>query len=163
MSEPVLIDALSEAELEEIEHEVAHLPDRESAAIEALLIVQRHRGFVSDESLRGIARVLGMSSAQLDSIATFYNLVYRKPVGRHVIMFCDSVSCFVMGSERLCARLERHLGIVPGQTTPDGRFTLLPIVCLGACDRAPTMLVGERLIGPVDETQPLDRLLGEFE
>ncbi|MXW54872.1 MAG: NADH-quinone oxidoreductase subunit NuoE, partial [Gammaproteobacteria bacterium] len=86
MSESELVSALSVEEIAEIEEEISHLPDRESAAIDALMIVQRHRGWVSDESLYSLAQLLEMSSAELDSIATFYNLIYRQPVGRHVVM-----------------------------------------------------------------------------
>ena len=161
MSELNLIQTLSHEEIQAIETEIAHLPDRASAAIDALLIVQEHRGWVSDESLDAIARLLEMSSADLDSIATFYNLIYRKPVGRHVIMVCDSVSCYVMGCDKLCRQMEDKLGIKMGQTTPDERFTLLPIVCLGACDRAPVMQIDEVLIGPVAGDQ-LDQVLVRF-
>ncbi|MDP6375639.1 MAG: NADH-quinone oxidoreductase subunit NuoE [Pseudomonadales bacterium] len=162
MSEPAFIDVLSQAEIDAIEIEVAHLPDRPSAAIDALLIVQKHRGWVSDESLAAIARLLGMSAADLDSIATFYNLIYRKPVGRHVVMVCDSVSCYVMGGESLMMRIRRHLGIEPGETTEDGRYTLLPCVCLGACDRAPVIMVDDQLAGPLAESDVED-VLGAFE
>ena len=146
MAEPALIQQLSDEEVREIEEECAHLPDRQSAAIDAMMIVQRHRGWVSDESLAAIARLLGMSAAALDSIATFYNLIYRQPVGRHVVMVCDSVSCYVMGADELRKQVENHLGIQLGQTTKDSRFTLLPIVCLGACDKAPTMMIDDDLI-----------------
>ena len=154
MSEPAqdldgLIPTLSPEETAEIEAECAHLPNRESAAIDAMMIVQRHRGWVSDASLAAIAQLLGMSVAALDSIATFYNLIFRQPVGRHVVMVCDSVSCYVMGADKLRQHVENHLGIKLGETTADDRFTLLPIVCLGACDRAPTMMVDEDLIGDV--------------
>ena len=162
MSEPALIPVLSDAEVREIEGECAHLPDRKSAAIDAMMIVQRHRGWVSDESLGAIAHLLGMSVENLDSIATFYNLIFRKPVGRHVVMVCDSVSCYVMGADPLRKQIEAHLGIGMGQTTDDGRFTLLPIVCLGACDKAPTMMIGEELIENVDAEQ-LDDVFGRFE
>ncbi len=162
MSEPALIPVLSDAEVREIEEECAHLPDRKSAAIDAMMIVQRHRGWVSDESLGAIAHLLGMSVENLDSIATFYNLIFRKPVGRHVVMVCDSVSCYVMGADPLRKQIEAHLGIGMGQTTDDGRFTLLPIVCLGACDKAPTMMVGDELIENVDAGQ-LDAVFGRFE
>ena len=162
MSEPALIQVLSDAEVREIEEECAHLPDRQSAAIEAMMIVQRHRGWVSDDSLHAVARLLGMSAENLDSIATFYNLIYRKPVGRHVVMVCDSVSCYVMGADGLRKDVEEHLGIRLGETTEDDRFTLLPIVCLGACDRAPTMMVDEELIGDV-RTADLDKIFGRFD
>ncbi len=162
MSEPALIPVLTDAEVREIEEECAHLPDRKSAAIDAMMIVQRHRGWVSDESLGAIAHLLGMSVENLDSIATFYNLIFRKPVGRHVVMVCDSVSCYVMGADPLRKQIEAHLGIGLGQTTDDGRFTLLPIVCLGACDKAPTMMIGDELIENVDGEQ-LDAVFGRFE
>ncbi len=149
MAQPALIPILSDAEMREIEAECAHLPDRKSAAIDAMMIVQRHRGWVSDESLAAIARLLGMSVSNLDSIATFYNLIYRKPVGRHVVLVCDSVSCYVMGADGLRKQVEERLGIGFGETTEDDRFTLLPIVCLGACNRAPTMMVDDDLIGDV--------------
>ena len=162
MSEPALIPVLSDAEVREIEEECAHLPDRKSAAIDAMMIVQRHRGWVSDESLGAIAHLLGMSVENLDSIATFYNLIFRKPVGRHVVMVCDSVSCYVMGADPLRKQIEAHLGIGMGQTTGDGRFTLLPIVCLGACDKAPTMMVGDELIENVSAAN-LEEIFSSFE
>lgn len=161
MSTPEPIEALSQQELAAIEAEVEHLPNRESAAIEALQIVQNHRGWVSDASLDHIARVLGMSAAELDSIATFYNLIFRQPVGRHVVMVCDSVSCFVMGCDRSRAAVSAELGIEPGETTADGRFTLLPIVCLGACDKAPVMMVDDELVGNLHD-QDLASVFARF-
>ena len=162
MAEPALIQVLSDEELREIEEECSHLPDRPSAAIDAMMIVQRHRGWVSDDSLAAIARLLDMSIENLDSIATFYNLIYRKPVGRHVVMVCDSVSCYVMGADGLRKQVEEHLGIGLGETTPDDRFTLLPIVCLGACDRAPTMMIDEELFGDV-AAEKLGEIFARFE
>lgn len=160
MSESELVSALSAEEISEIETEISHLPDRQSAAIDALMIVQRHRGWVSDESLYALAQLLEMSSAELDSIATFYNLIFRQPVGRHVVMVCDSVSCYVMGADQLAKKVQDTLGIKFGETTEDGRFTLLPIVCLGACDRAPTIMIDKDLIGPVDDSSLKDVFAG---
>ena len=156
-----LIFALSAEETAEIVAEIAHVPEPASATIEALRIVQRHRGWVSDESVAAIARLLGTSSAAVDSVATFYNLIYRQPVGRHVVMFCDSVSCFVMGCDKLRVALEQKLDLALGETTPDGRFTLLPIVCLGACDHAPAMMIGEDLILDVTP-QMLDAVFARY-
>jgi NADH-quinone oxidoreductase subunit E len=132
---------LTAEEINEIEAEAAHYPRRDAVSIDALKIVQRHRGWVSDESLGDLAGYLRISRAELDSIATFYNLIFRKPVGRHIVMICDSVSCWIMGSDRMREHLHERLGIGMGETTPDNRFTLLPIVCLGCCDRAPAMMV----------------------
>lgn len=136
---------LSVEERKEIEAEAAHYPDRRAVCIEALMIVQRRRGWVSDEAVREIAAFLGMTPDEVDGVATFYNLVFRRPVGRHVVKVCDSVSCWVMGYETMRDHLEARLGIRFGETTPDGRFTLLPIVCLGVCDHAPAMMIGDML------------------
>jgi NADH-quinone oxidoreductase subunit E len=132
---------LTADEVREIDAELAHYEQPSAATIEALKIVQKHRGWVSDEAVQAIAGKLKTSAADVDAVATFYNLIFRKPVGRHVIFLCDSVSCWIMGYDSLRARLESRLGIKYGETTPDGRFTLLPICCLGTCDRAPAMLI----------------------
>ena len=155
---------LSAEELREIEHELAHYEQPSAATIEALKIVQKHRGWVPDDAVKAIAEKLKTSAADVDSVATFYNLIFRKPVGRHVIFVCDSVSCYVMGYDGLRARLERKLGIKYGQTTPDNRFTLLPICCLGTCDRAPAMLIDQTLhrdLETLDEAT-LDDLLAAY-
>jgi NADH-quinone oxidoreductase subunit E len=136
---------LTVEERDEIEAELTRYPTKEAVCIDAMKIVQRHRGWVSDESVRDIAELLEMSPADLDGVATFYNLIFRKPVGRHVVMLCNSVSCWILGYERMREHLISRLGIQFGETTPDDRFTLLPIVCLGACDHAPAMLVDNEL------------------
>ena len=140
---------LTEAERHEIEHEVAHYPDSRAASIGALKVVQQHRGWVPDEAIPQIAALIGMSAAELDGVATFYSLIFRQPVGRHVIKVCDSISCFLTGYEQVKQGLEKALGIGYGQTTADGRFTLLPICCLGACDRGATLMVDDDLHGNV--------------
>lgn len=136
---------LTPEERSEIEAEFPHYPTRQALSIDALKIVQRHRGWVSDEAIRDIAGLLRLSPTELDGVATFYNLIFRKPVGRHVILLCDSVSCWIMDYDGQRAHLEKRLGIQTGQTTPDNRFTLLPIVCLGCCDRAPAMMIDDDL------------------
>ncbi len=107
--------------------------------------VQRRHGWVSDESLKSLATLLDMTCEDLDGVATFYNLIFRRPVGRHVILLCDSVSCWIKGCDAMRGHLETRLGLTMGQTSADGRFTLLPIVCLGACDRAPVMMIDDDL------------------
>lgn len=139
------MDSLTEIEIGEIEREIQHLPDRQSAAIDALKIVQVHRGWISDNSLAAIAELLGMSVDELDGIATFYNLIYRQPVGETVILFCDSVSCWLMDGEKVCKKLSEKLEIEFGQTSADNKYTLLPVTCLGDCDHAPAMMVGDEL------------------
>ena len=140
-----MINTLSQQEIDEIEAEIKHLPDRQSAAIDALKIVQKHRGWVSDESLKATAKLLDMSVDELDGIATFYSLIYRYPVGEKVVMYCDSVSCWIMGCNSVRDQLKDKLQIEPGQTTEDGKYTLLPVTCLGDCDHAPAMMVGDDL------------------
>ncbi|RBM08264.1 NADH-quinone oxidoreductase subunit NuoE [Novacetimonas cocois] len=120
------------------------------ASVAALRLVQDRLGWISTAHLREVAALLGMSDDDLDGIATYFNLLFRRPVGRHVIMLCDSVSCWIMGREPLCAHLCRTLGIRPGETTADNAITLLPTVCLGHCDHAPAMLVDDALHGDVD-------------
>ncbi|MGF6847634.1 NADH-quinone oxidoreductase subunit E [Chitinophaga sp. W3I9] len=92
-----------------------------------------------------IAAILEMSTAEVDSVATFYNLIFRRPVGRHVILLCDSISCYVMGYTEIKQQLMDLLQIRYGQTTPDERFTLLPNACLGTCDHAPAMMIDNDL------------------
>lgn len=152
---------LSPDERREIEEEMARYPTPKAASIDAMRIVQRHRRWVSDEALFDIAELLDMSPDELDGIATFYNLIYRKPVGRHVILVCDSVSCWVMGYNRIRAHLEERLKIRYGETTPDERFTLLPIVCLGACDRAPVLMIDDDLHADLDP-QKIDAILEQY-
>ena len=144
---------LTAEEIQEIEKEAANYPRRDAVSIDALRIVQTHRGWVSDESLRDIAGHIGMSETDLDSVATFYNLIYRRPVGRHVITVCDSVSCWIMGHDRVKEHLSQRLGIGYGGTTSDHRFTLLPIVCLGCCDHAPAMMVDADLCSDLDPSR----------
>ena len=132
---------LTEEEKREIQEEVKQYPYPSVACIDALKIVQQHRGWVSDESVKDIAQVLRISSEEVDSVATFYSRIYRKPVGRNVILICDSVSCMIMGYESLYHYISKKLGISFGGTSSDGLFTLLPISCLGDCDNAPVMII----------------------
>ncbi len=152
---------LTPEETREIEEEAAFYPDRRAGVIEALKVVQRTRGWVSDESVKEIARLLGMTADEVDGVATFYNLVFRSPVGRHVILLCDSVSCWVMGHDAVRERIRSLLGIGLGETTPDGRFTLIPTVCLGACDRAPAMMIDGELYGSLDPAA-IDSVLAKY-
>ena len=145
----------------EIDEAISHVPVRKAAGIEALKIVQVHRRWISDESLRDVADYMSMTAEELDSVATFYNMLFRKPVGRHVILACDSISCWVMGYESIRAYLSQHLGIALGQTTEDGRFTLLPNCCLGTCDHAPALMIDNDLYRDV-KVEELDQILKKY-
>jgi NADH-quinone oxidoreductase subunit E len=136
---------LNEQERLEIDQERSHYKDLRALCIDALKIVQRHRGWISDESVHEIASYLNMSDSEVDSVATFFNLIFRRKTGKHVIQICDSVSCWTTGSTDLIRHLQQHLGIRLGETTNDGAFSLIPIACLGACDKAPVMMIDETL------------------
>jgi NADH-quinone oxidoreductase subunit E len=140
---------LVEAERQEIRALVASYPHPRAAALDALLLIQGKRRYINDALLLQIAEVIGISSAELDELATVYNLIYRKPIGRNVILLCDSISCWVMGRDAVECALKDQLRIEVGGTDQDGEFTLLPIVCLGHCDHAPAMLINERLYSDV--------------
>ena len=140
---------LTDAERLRIDAVMTLYETRVAASVEAMRIVQEVRGWVSDEALADVAEYLDVSTSSLESLATFYSMIFRKAVGRHVIMVCDSVCCWMEGSEELVARIGERLGVGLGETTEDGRFTLLPVVCLGACDQAPAVLVDWQLHGNV--------------
>ena len=128
---------------------------------DALKIVQRRRGYVSDEAIADVAGFLGMTVEEVDSLAKFYNLIYRRPVGRHVILICDSVSCVVTGYDGLREHVRKTLGVDLGGTTADGRFTLLPAACLGHCEIAPAMIVDEDVHGNLTPER-LDEVLAKY-
>ena len=152
---------LTTEEKNEIEKAISIMPVRKSACIEALKVVQQHRRWISDESLKDVAAYMEMTPEELVSVATFYNLLFRKPVGRHVILLCDSISCWVMGYDGIRERLMEKLGIQYGQTTSDDRFTLLPNCCLGTCDTAPALMIDKDLYRNVTPEQ-LDEILEKY-
>ena len=142
----------------EIIREYQHKP---AASMEVLRMIQSKRGWVSDEDISEAAELLEMSSEELDGIASFYDLIFRKPVGRHVVLVCDSVSCWTMGYKGIRDRLVQSLAINLGETSPDGRFTLLPAACIGMCDHAPAMVIDTDLYEDVTE-QMIDEILSRY-
>jgi NADH-quinone oxidoreductase subunit E len=152
---------LSAEEKQEIDLELTHHEHRQGACIEALRIVQRYRRWISDEALRDIAAHIGMPAEQLEGVATFYNTIFRRPVGRHVIYVCDSVSCWIKNCDAIKDHLTHRLGIGYGETTPDDRFTLLPVQCLGTCDHAPALMVDGDLYRDLTNEQ-VDAILVQY-
>ena len=152
---------LTAEEKKEIEAEFPRYEQKRAACVEALKIVQRHRGWVSDDTLSEVAEFLEMTPAELDAVATFYNLIFRKPVGKHIILVCDSVSCWIMGYEQHPAASAGPSGHPLGETSADGVFTLLPIVCLGACDQAPAIMIDDQLYGNLDPAK-IDEILSTY-
>lgn len=152
---------LTQQEQDAIQQAITHYETPRAACIEALKIVQQNHRWVSNEAIKDIAEQLAMSPSELDNVATFYNLIYRQPVGEHVILLCDSISCWIMGYERIRQQLRDHLGVDLGETTADDKFTLLPMVCLGTCDHAPAMMVGEELYRDLDAAK-VDEILNRY-
>lgn len=153
---------LTEEEKHEILEEVKLYPYPKVACLDALKIVQKYRGWVPDELIRDIGEFLAMPADEVDGIATFYSRIYRHPVGRHVILVCDSVSCMIMGYEKIYDHLSERLGIHFGETTADQRFTLLPNSCLGDCDHAPAMMIDNDLYNML-KIEMLDSLLEKYQ
>ncbi len=153
---------LSRKEISEIQDTFKHFPVKSAACIEGLKIIQKRQRWVSDEALKELAEILEMSPAAIDSVATYYNLIFRRPVGRHVILICDNVSCYIMGYEKIAAYIKNKLGIGYGETTTDDRFTLLTITCLGTCDHAPAFIIDEDLHRDLT-VDKLDDILNKYE
>lgn len=134
---------LTSEEIQGIEQQIEHYPDPRAASLDALKLVQKRNGWVDDAQIVAVGQMLGLPASDVEGVATFYNRIYRRPVGRNVILLCDSIACFLMGAETLAEAFKQQLGIEYGQTTLDDRFTLLPICCLGNCDKSPTLMINE--------------------
>jgi NADH-quinone oxidoreductase subunit E len=138
-----VVMALKEAEREQIEAAASEFPQRRSALISALRIVQESRGCVDKDAMRDLAEAFDLHPMEVEEVATFYTMINTRPVGKHLIQVCRSISCFIMGANPLLRHLEKRLGIRPGETTKDGKFTLVEVECLGSCGTAPVMQIGE--------------------
>jgi NADH-quinone oxidoreductase subunit E len=134
---------------ENLESRVAGALTPREAAVDVMKELQRHYGWLTDEAVVEAAELLSLSPLQVEELATFYEMIYRRPVGKRVIHICDSISCWSVGSEQLMEHIQGRLGIGPGETTVDGMFTLIPCCCLGNCGEGPTMMVGDTLYGKV--------------
>ncbi|HXV31063.1 MAG TPA: NADH-quinone oxidoreductase subunit NuoE, partial [Sinorhizobium sp.] len=146
---------------EEIEAAAARYPDRRSAIMPALLIAQAAHGHLPGPVLEEVADILGVERIWVYELATFYTLFHTEPVGRFHLQLCDNVSCMLCGAEDLLKHLETALGISKGETTPDRLFTLSTVECLGACEMAPVMQVGDEYHGNLDAAR-LDTLLANL-
>ena len=124
---------------------VQHYPpeQRKSAILYALYLAQGQQGYLTGNAMRFVAQQIGCSTADVEDVVSYYTMFYTKPVGKRVLNVCRTLSCALLGAERVTEELSRKLGIAPGQTTPDGEFTLIEVECLGACDRAPVVMVND--------------------
>jgi len=152
---------LTDEEIHEIEHEKTHYPYTQAVGLEALKIVQKYQGWVSDESLLAVSEYLNISPDELEGVATFFNMIFRRPVGKNVILLCDSVACWMLGCDSLKAHFTKTLGIDYGETTEDDLFTLIPVPCLGDCDKAPVMMIGRETYRNLT-TDKIDEIIAEY-
>ena len=129
----------------ELKARVASAVTPREAAVDVMKDLQRHYGWLTDEGVEEAAEIIGLSPLQVEEIATFYEMIYRRPVGKMVIHLCDSISCWAVGSETLLQQLAKRLGVEPGGTTADGMVTLLPCSCLGNCGNGPAMMMGDAI------------------
>ncbi|WAI12051.1 MAG: NADH-quinone oxidoreductase subunit NuoE [Buchnera aphidicola (Macrosiphum albifrons)] len=134
---------LTNEEINEIENQKKYYENFRAISIEALKIVQKKRGWISDQAIYAIAEILKIKPSDVEGVATFYSQIFRQPVGRNIIRYCDSVVCFLTGYKKIKMALEDYLKIKIGETTKDNRFTLLPVCCLGNCDKSPTIMINE--------------------
>lgn len=149
---------------EKLTAEIAAAEYAREKAIDVMYALQDHYGYMSDEAMQEAAQLLGMTPLELDELATFYDFIYREPVGRYVIHICDSAICWLNGHESLVDHLCRRLDIPLGGTTADGLFTLLPVCCIGYCDHAPAMLINRKVYGhltPEKIDAIIDRLVDQ--
>ena len=152
---------LTKAEIHEIEHEKMHYPYTQAVGLEALKIVQKYQGWVSDESLLAVSEYLDIPPDDLEGVATFFNMIFRRPVGKNVILLCDSVACWMLGCDDLKTHITSTLGIDYGETTDDDMFTLIPVPCLGDCDNAPSMMVGRELYRNLTN-EKIDQVIADY-
>ncbi len=158
-------DLLPEQVRAEIDKWIAkYPPDRQASAVMAALrIVQEENGgWLTPELMDAVARYLDMPPVSVYEVATFYSMYEHRPVGRHKVCVCDSISCMLNGSGKLLAHLEEKLGVKPGEVTPDGRFSFKKVECLGACVDAPVVMIGRKYYEKLTPAA-LDKLLSELD
>jgi NADH-quinone oxidoreductase subunit E len=138
--EPFAFTPENRARLEEI---ATHYPQerRKSAILAALYLVQEQQGYISGHSMQHVAEAIGCTPADVEDVVSYYVMFFTKPTGKYVLQVCRTLSCALRGAERVTEQLSKELGCKPGETDPSGTFTLLEFECLGACDRAPVIMV----------------------
>lgn len=151
---------LREQHTKEVEKILKRYPDKRSAIIPLLWLVQRTAGYVTAEGIAEVAGITGITLAQVQEVVSFYTMFHQKPVGKYLISVCDNISCSLLGAEQLVEHLEAKLNVRAGETTADGLFTLQTVECLGACNMAPVMMINETLY-PNLTTEKIDGILKE--
>jgi len=142
---PMLPNELKES----LKEQIAHADHPRELVVDVMLALQGHYGYLSDQALEEAAVLLQLSPLEVEELATFYTFIYREPVGKYVIHVCDSLICWMDGYESVKDYLCKTLDINVGETTADGLFTVLPVCCIGYCDRSPAMLINRKAYGPL--------------
>ena len=137
---------------------ISKAEDPREQAVDVMFEFQNHYGYMSDEAMKEASSLLGMTTLELEELATFYDHIYREQVGKYVIQVCDSVICWMHDHISVIDHIRYRLNIDLGETTADGLFTLLPVCCIGYCDRAPAMTVNRRVFGRLTP-EKIDRIL----
>jgi NADH-quinone oxidoreductase subunit E len=145
---------------ESIEKKVGESEHPRELLVDVLLELQDHYGYVNDEAMGVAAELFDMTPLEIDELATFYDFIYREPVGKYVIHVCDSAICWMNGHQSVLDLISNRLGIRLGETSPDGMFTLLPACCIGYCDRSPAMMVNRKVYGSLSP-EKIDRILSK--
>jgi len=143
-----------------VEERLPRYPTRRSLLVPTLMQAQEYHDYASPGLMQAVAALLDVPEAEVMSVASFYTLIAKHPVGKHIIQVCHNVSCYLRGCDELIARLEERLGCKAGETTEDGKFTLITVECLAACGSAPVMMVDEKLYENV-APEHVDRILAE--
>jgi NADH-quinone oxidoreductase E subunit len=144
-----------------IDQVVARYPKREAALLPVLHLVQNEIGCISQEEEKFVAQILGLKPMRVREVVTFYTMISPRPLGKYHIQVCSNLSCSLLGAGRLVDYLKKKLGIGIGETSPDKKFTLSTVECLGACEQAPCLMVNFDYYGQLDKDkidQILDRL-----
>jgi NADH-quinone oxidoreductase subunit E len=158
----VEVAVLSEQSKAEMSRYCDEYPDPRSALLPALRLAQRdYGGWLPAQAVEEVAALIGLAAADVEAVASFYTMLHREPVGRHLLQVCTNVTCSLLGAEHLVAHISHKLGIEPGETTEDGRFTLLEVECLGSCGTAPVMQVDDRYYEDLTPER-IDRILANL-
>jgi NADH-quinone oxidoreductase subunit E len=134
---------LSEAACKQIQDLIGKYPHKRSALIPSLHLVQNELGHISPDTMRDVAEIFGISPNEVHEVVSFYTMFHRKPVGKYVLQVCTNISCQLCNSEAIMAHLTKKLGIKPGETSSDNRYTLLEVECLGSCGTSPVVQIND--------------------
>jgi NADH-quinone oxidoreductase E subunit len=153
---------LSESACRQIQVLISQYPQKRSALIPSMQIAQKEAGYLSPEAVQEIAGIFELSPNEVYEVASFYTMIYKKPVGKYVIQVCTNISCLLCRAEEILAHLVKRLGIKPGETSTDKKYTLVEVECLGSCGTSPVVQINEDYYEDLTP-EKLDRILDNLE